>query len=58
MHDSLAKDKEYIVQIQEHLISSNIEPFQFPRAKVEPKTKTSIVVYNIHSHFWIKISIK
>jgi hypothetical protein len=41
MPDSLAKAKEYTIQIEEHLISSKIEPFQFPRAREEPKMKTS-----------------
>jgi hypothetical protein len=39
--DSLTKSKEYSVEIEEHIISSKIEPFQFPRARAEPKTKTS-----------------
>jgi hypothetical protein len=41
MPDSLEKAREYSAQIEEHLISSKIEPFQFPRAKMEPKMKSS-----------------
>jgi hypothetical protein len=37
--DTLAKAKEYSTQIEENLISSRIEPFQFPRAKVEAKKR-------------------
>jgi hypothetical protein len=33
MPENLAKAKEYSAQIEEHLISSKIEPFQFPHAK-------------------------
>jgi hypothetical protein len=29
------------MQIEEHLISSKIEPFQFPHARAEPKMKMS-----------------
>jgi hypothetical protein len=32
--DTLGRAKEYSAQIEENLISSKIEPFQFPRAKV------------------------
>jgi hypothetical protein len=39
--DTLAKAKEYSTQIEENLLSSRIDPFQFPQAKVEAKTKTS-----------------
>ena len=39
--DTLAKAKEYSAQIEENLISSKIEPFQFPHAKVEAKKKTT-----------------
>jgi hypothetical protein len=37
--DTLGKAKEYSTQIEKNLISSRIEPFQFPHAKVEAKTK-------------------
>lgn len=40
MLDSLTWAKECTIQIEEHLISSKIKPFQFPRARAEPKTKT------------------
>jgi hypothetical protein len=33
MYDSSTKAREYNAQIEEHLISSKIEPFYFPRAK-------------------------
>jgi hypothetical protein len=36
---TLAKAKEYNTQIKENLISSRVEPFQFPWVKVEAKTK-------------------
>jgi hypothetical protein len=39
--NTLAKAKEYSAQIEENLISSKIEPFQFPHTKVEEKTKTT-----------------
>jgi len=41
MPKNLAKTKEYSAQIEDHLINSNIEPFQFPHVKEEPKTKNS-----------------
>jgi len=31
--ENLSKAKEYNTQVEEHLISSKIEPFQFPCAK-------------------------
>jgi hypothetical protein len=41
MPENLEKAKEYSAQIEEHFINSKIEPFQFPRVKTKPKTKTS-----------------
>jgi hypothetical protein len=38
---NLAKAKEYTVEIEEHLICSKIEPFQFPCAREKAKTKAS-----------------
>jgi hypothetical protein len=41
MCDSLEKDIEYTMQIEEHIIISKIEPFHFPHARKETKMKTS-----------------
>jgi hypothetical protein len=38
---SLAQAKEYSVDIEENLLDSRVEPFQYPRAKAEAKTKVS-----------------
>jgi hypothetical protein len=46
MLEDLEKYKEYSAHIEDHLISSKIEPFQFPCVKAKPKTKTS--TRNVH----------
>jgi hypothetical protein len=38
---SLAQAKEYSVDIEENLLDSRVEPFQYPRVKAEAKTKVS-----------------
>jgi hypothetical protein len=37
----LAQAKEYSVDIEENLLDSRVEPFHYPRAKEEAKTKVS-----------------
>lgn len=38
---TLAQDKEYIAYIEENLLESMVYPFQYPRVKVETKTRAS-----------------
>jgi hypothetical protein len=40
MAENLTKTREYLARIKENLLNSKIEPFQFPRANIEPKQKT------------------
>jgi hypothetical protein len=47
MPENLAKAKEYTVQIEEHLISSKIEPFQFPRARKNLRRRCQPTMYRI-----------
>jgi hypothetical protein len=38
---TLAQAKEYSAEIKENLLESKVDPFQYPRFKVEAKTKVS-----------------
>jgi hypothetical protein len=38
---SLAQAKEYSAEIEENLLDSKVDPFQYPRVKAEAKTKAS-----------------
>jgi hypothetical protein len=53
MPESLSKAREYSAQIEEHIISSKIKPFQFPPTKTEPKTKnsTNIIQHPLTQNF-------
>jgi hypothetical protein len=37
----LAKAKEFNIDIEENLLDSKIEPFQYPHIKIESRTKVS-----------------
>jgi hypothetical protein len=58
MPENLAKAKEYTMQIEEHLISSKIEPFQFPHARENLRQRLQPTMYRIQSHSWLKSLIK
>jgi hypothetical protein len=38
---TLAQAKEYNAEIEENLLDSKVDPFQYPHAKAETKTKAS-----------------
>jgi hypothetical protein len=38
---NLAQTKEYSVDIEENLLDSKVDPFQYPRSKIEAMTKAS-----------------
>jgi hypothetical protein len=40
-HTLLAQAKEYNIDIEENLLDSRMEPFQYPRVKAKAKTKVS-----------------